>query len=155
MNVAHLDFTTANCVVLAVSLRDRLGYIAVMPPASRARAVGCRRARHLVLSDDGGLAVGAAILLHVAVLPDDDPDPSCRLRSASARQLGTWGLLAAGGRISVLSLRRPRPTRRPTETISPPTIVLAAGLVWHLLASAGTSTGALPSATGRLKPLQE
>jgi len=74
MNVANLDFTTANWVVLAVSLAIGLGYIAVMPPASRRnRAVGCRRARHLVLSDDGGLAVARAILLHVAVLPDDDP----------------------------------------------------------------------------------
>jgi hypothetical protein len=35
MNVANLDFKTANWVVLAISLAIGLGYVAVMPPASR------------------------------------------------------------------------------------------------------------------------
>ena len=35
MNVVNLDFKTANWVVLALSLAIGLGYIAVMPPASR------------------------------------------------------------------------------------------------------------------------
>ena len=43
------------------------------------REVGRRRARHPVLPDDGGLAAGAAILFHVAVLPDDGADASRRL----------------------------------------------------------------------------
>ena len=32
MNVANLDFKTANWIVLAVSLLIGLGYLAVMPP---------------------------------------------------------------------------------------------------------------------------
>ena len=35
MNVADLDFKTANWIVLAISLLIGLGYVAVMPRASR------------------------------------------------------------------------------------------------------------------------
>ena len=37
-------------------------------------ALRCRGTWHPVLSDDGGVAAGAAILFHVAVLSDDHPD---------------------------------------------------------------------------------
>ena len=58
--------------------RDRLsrGDAAGLAPD---RTVGRRGARHPVLPDDGGLAAGAAILFHVAVLPDDRADASRRL----------------------------------------------------------------------------
>ena len=77
MNIVNLDFKTANWVVLAMSLAigawlhrgDATGL-------AEDGAVGCRGARHIVLPDDGGLAAGAAILFHVAVFSDDDPDPS-------------------------------------------------------------------------------
>jgi len=35
MNFADLDFKTANWIVLAISLALGLGYVVVMPPASR------------------------------------------------------------------------------------------------------------------------
>jgi Kef-type K+ transport system membrane component KefB len=35
MNVVNLDFKTANLIVLAISLLIGIGYLAVMPPASR------------------------------------------------------------------------------------------------------------------------
>ena len=75
MNLLDLDFKTANWVVLAISLAIGLGYIAVMPPRSRTTPRSeCRGTWHPVLSDDGGLAAGAAVLFHVAVLSDDHPD---------------------------------------------------------------------------------
>ncbi len=80
MNLVDLDFKTANLIVVAISLLIGLGYIAVMPRSDAAHAaLGCRGTRHPVLPDDGGVATGAAILLHVAVLPDDHPDPPRRL----------------------------------------------------------------------------
>ena len=38
-------------------------------------ALQCRRTRHPVLPDDGGVAAGPAVLFHVAVLSDHGPDP--------------------------------------------------------------------------------
>ena len=112
MNVANLDFKTANYVVAAISLAIGLGFLAVMPPASQADgAVGCRRARHIVLPDDGGLAFGAAILFHVAVLSDRDPRSSRRLRSAAARagrHLGPFGTLR-GAHAAVAAVVPERP----------------------------------------------
>src|SRR5205823_2216793 len=57
-------------------------------------ALGCRRTRHIVLPDDGSITFGAAILLHVVVLPDRDPGAPGRLRSAcdgQGRDLGPAG----------------------------------------------------------------
>ena len=43
MNVVDISFKAANWLVLAISLAIGLGYLAVMPPASRrTRALGCR-----------------------------------------------------------------------------------------------------------------
>ena len=38
MNFANLDFKTANLIVVAISLLIGLGYVAVMPKASRVRS---------------------------------------------------------------------------------------------------------------------
>ena len=80
MNVANLDFKTANWIVLAISLADR-ARLSRGDAAGRApdRTLGCRGARHPVLPDDGGLAAGSAILFHVAVLSDHRADASRRL----------------------------------------------------------------------------
>ncbi len=47
--------------------------------------LGSRGTWHPVLPDDGGVTAGPAVLFHVAVLPDDRPDPPGSLRSASCR----------------------------------------------------------------------
>jgi len=70
------SFKQANWLVLAISLALGLGYVAVMPPASRRTPRSDRRgAWHSLLSYDGSFAARPAILLHVAVLSDDRPDP--------------------------------------------------------------------------------
>ena len=87
MNIANLDFKTTNWIVLAVSLLIGLGYVAVMPQRRAPDGtLGCRGTRHTVLPDDGGLAAGPAILLHMVVLPDDRADASRRLRPATRGQ---------------------------------------------------------------------
>src|SRR5260370_24440924 len=45
----------------------------------------CRRTGYPVLPDDGGVAIGPAVLFPVAVLPDDHPDTPGSLRSTSCR----------------------------------------------------------------------
>ena len=76
MNLVDLDFRTANWVVIAISLAIGLGYHRGDAGALAAdAAVGCRRTRYPVLSDDGGVAAGPAVLFHVAVFSDDRPDP--------------------------------------------------------------------------------
>ena len=86
MNVVDISFKAANLLVVAISLVIGLGYhrgdAAGIAPDGE---VGCRGDRHPVLPDDGRLAIGAAILLHVADLPDDRADASRRLRSAAHR----------------------------------------------------------------------
>ncbi len=77
MNIVNLDFKTANWVGAGGVARDRARlHRGDATGLAADGAVGCRGARHLVLPDDGGLAAGAAILFHVAVFSDDDPDPS-------------------------------------------------------------------------------
>ena len=99
------DFKTANSVVLAISLAIGLGYIAVMPARSRTdAALECRRTRYPVLSDDGGVAAGPAVLFHVAVLSDDHPDTPRRLSiPALSVRAGTWTALAIAGLLMCLS----------------------------------------------------
>ena len=80
MNVANLDFKTANLIVLAISLLIGLGYLAVMPTATRrTETLGCRGDRHSLLPDHRRLAAGPPILLSVAVLSDHGVGASGRL----------------------------------------------------------------------------
>ena len=80
MNVVDLDFKTANWIVLAISLAIGLGYLAVMPPASRrtersdAEELGILFCLMTVASP-----LARQYYFHVAVLSDHGADPSRRL----------------------------------------------------------------------------
>jgi hypothetical protein len=119
MNVANLDFRTANWIVLAISLAIGLGYLAVMPKATR------RTER----SDAEELGI-LFCLMTVA--------------SPLARQYYFLWLFFP---ITVLAHRAafdPRPAVRAA------TILLAAGLVWHILHPPAADV-ALPQAAGELQ----
>ena len=111
----------------------RTGFVAVMPPASAAYgALGRRGARHPVLPDDGGIAAGAAILFHVAVLPDDGADASCRLRRAAERAPGNLARPGAAGILMLLALPWFPNVLQAWGNNLVATAMLAAGLAWHI-----------------------
>ncbi len=156
MNVADLDFKTANLVVLALSLAIGLGFIAVMPPASRrtersdAEELGILFCLMTVASPLARqyyfmwLFFPITILIHRAAY---DPRPTVKL--------GTWGLLALTGCLLLLSLPLfPTDVQAWGNNLAA-TIVLAAGLVWHMRHPPEAAPGALSPATGALKPLQQ
>jgi hypothetical protein len=152
MNVVDLDFKTANLVVLAVSLALGLGYITVMPPASRrtersdAEELGILFCLMTVASPLARqyyfmwLFFPIAILLHRAAY---DPRPAVKA--------ATWGLLALAGGLMLLSL-----PLFPTDVQAygnnfAATAVLVAGLVWHML----HPPAALSPPPGELKPVEQ
>ena len=98
MNVVNLDFKTANLLVAAISLLIGLGYVAVMPRASRrtersdAEEIGI-----LFCLMTAATPLARQYYFHVAVLSDDGLDPSRRLRSACACQ-DRHMAVARGGR---------------------------------------------------------
>jgi hypothetical protein len=133
MNFADLDFKTANYVVLAVSLAIGLGFIAVMPPASRrtersdAEELGLLFCLMTVASPLARqyyfmwLFFPIAILAHRAAF---DPRPRV--------QAGTWVLLALSGALMLLSLPLfPTDVQAWGNNLAA-TAVLTAGLAWHL-----------------------
>src|SRR6266567_3221226 len=105
MNFANLDFRTANWIVLAISLAIGLGYVAVMPPASRrtersdAEEIGILFCLMTVASPLARqyyfmwLFFPMTVLMHRAAY-----DPRYRVR------LGTWITLAVAGLLLCLSL---------------------------------------------------
>jgi hypothetical protein len=156
MNIANLDFKTANFVVLAVSLAIGLGFIAVMPPASKrtersdAEELGILFCLMTVASPLARqyyfvwLFFPIAILVHRAAF---DPRPHV--------QAGTWGLLALAGALMLLSLPLfPTDVQAYGNNLAA-TIVLVAGLVWHLLRPPEPAPAALPAPAGELKPVQQ
>ena len=133
MNIVNLDFKTANWVVLAISLAIGLGYIAVMPPASRrtersdAEELGILFCLMTVASPLARqyyfmwLFFPMTILIHRAAY---DPRPAVKA--------GTWGLLALAGGLLLLSLPLfPNDVQAWGNNLAA-TIVLVAGLVWHM-----------------------
>ena len=107
MNLLDLDFKTANWVVVGGFALDR-PWLRRRDAAGAApdTPVGCRGTRHPVLSHDGGIAIGAPILFHVAVFPARGPDPprglrpSCRRPQGNmdcARDFGPSGVPVASG----------------------------------------------------------
>ena len=156
MNIANLDFKTANLVVLAISLAIGLGFIAVMPPASRrtersdAEELGILFCLMTVASPLARqyyfmwLFFPIAILVHRAAY---DPRPTV--------MAATWGLLALSGGFMLLSLP-PFPTDvQAYGNNLAATAVLVAGLVWHLKHPPETVPAALSPPAGELKPTRQ
>jgi Glycosyltransferase family 87 len=134
MNVVDVSFKTANLIVVAISLAIGLGYIVVMPPASRrtersdAEELGILFCLMTVASPLARqyyfiwLFFPMTILIHRAAW-----DPRLNVR------LGTWALLALAGLLLLLSLPLfPNDLQAWGNNLAA-TVVLAAGLVWHIL----------------------
>jgi hypothetical protein len=169
MNLADLDFKTANWVVVAISLAIGLGFIAVMPARSRitrlseAEELGILFCLMTVASPLARqyyflwLFFPVTVLIHRAAYD---------LR-AGARS-GTWTVLAVAGLLMCLSLPVfPHDLQAYGNNLAA-TAVIAGGLVWHILhpsldatvsassfgaiSSSGLSSSALSSTPGELQP---
>lgn len=134
MNVVDLSFKAANLLVLAISLALGLGYVAVMPPASRrtprsdAEELGILFCLMTVASPLARqyyfmwLFYPMTILIHRAIY---DPRPRVRI--------WTWIALAVAGLLMCLSLPIfPNDLQAYGNNLAA-TAILAAGLVWHIL----------------------
>jgi hypothetical protein len=153
MNVANLDFKTANLIVVAISLLIGLGYVAVMPRASRrtersdAEEIGILFCLMTVASPLARqyyfmwLFFPMTVLMHRAAY---DQRPAVRA--------GTWALLAVAGGLLLLSLPVFPIDLQAYGNNLAATVVLVAGLVWHMLHPlAAAAVSALPHATGGLQ----
>jgi hypothetical protein len=154
MNLLNLDFKTANWVVLGVAAILGLGFIAVMPPASRrtprsdAEELGLLFCLMTVASPLARqyyfmwLFFPLTVLIHRAAF-----DPRAAVRK------GTWTVLAISGLLICLSLPPFPHDWQAYGNNFLATVVMAAGLAWHLLHpledKAGSRTGSL-SASGRV-----
>jgi hypothetical protein len=151
MNIANLDFKTTNWIVLAVSLLIGFGYVAVMPSAARrtersdAEELGilfCLMTAASPLARQYyfiWLFFPMTVLMHRAAY---DPRPAVKA--------GTWSLLAIAGGLLCLSLPVfPNDLQAYGNNLAA-TILLAAGLVWHMLHPPAVEA-ALPQATGGLQ----
>lgn len=153
MNVVNLDFKTANLLVLAISLAIGLGYVAVMPSATRrtersdAEEIGilfCLMTAATPLARQYyfmWLFFPMTVLIHRAAY---DPRPKVRT--------GTWLLLAVAGLLMLLSLPLfPNDLQAYGNNLAA-TVLLVAGLVWHILhPPQADEAGALPPAAGQAK----
>jgi hypothetical protein len=154
MNVANLDFKTANWVVLAISLAIGLGYVAVMPPRSRrtrrsdAEELGILFCLMTVASPLARqyyfmwLFFPMTVLIHRAAY-----DPRANVR------LGTWAVLAIAGLLMCLSIPVfPNDLQAWGNNLAA-TALIAGGLVWHILHPPPKGTAdALSPAAGELQP---
>jgi Glycosyltransferase family 87 len=133
MNVFDLDFTTANWVVLAVSVLIGVGFIAVLPPASKvtprsnAEELGILFCLMTVASPLARqyyflwLFFPITVLIHRAVY---DPRPAARV--------ATWAVLALAGALMCLSFPLFPIYLQAMGNNLAATAVLVAGLVWHI-----------------------
>jgi hypothetical protein len=153
MNVANLDFKTANLIVVAISLLIGLGYVAIMPKASRrtersdAEEIGILFCLMTVASPLARqyyfmwLFFPMTVLMHRAAY---DPRPAVRA--------GTWALLAVAGGLLCLSLPIFPIELQAFGNNFAATVVLGAGLVWHMRHPPPTLiASALPAGPGRLQ----
>ena len=133
MNVVDLSFEQANLVVLAISLLIGLGFLAVMPPASRrtqrsdAEELGILFCLMTVASPLARqyyfmwLFFPITILMHRGAY---DPRPKARLLS--------WLALALAGALMCLSFNVfPKDFQAYGNNLAA-TVVIALGLVWHI-----------------------
>jgi hypothetical protein len=134
MNLADLDFKTANWAVVAISLAIGLGFIAVMPPRSGrtplsdAEELGILFCLMTVASPLARqyyfmwLFFPVTVLMHRAAY---DPRPAVRR--------GTWAVLAIAGFLICLSLPVfPNDLQAFGNNLAA-TAVIAGALVWHIL----------------------
>src|SRR6266852_3401872 len=134
MNVVDISFQAANWVVIGISIAVGLGYLAVMPPASRrtersdAEELGILFCLMTVASPLARqyyfmwLFFPIAILVHRAAY---DPRPAVRI--------GTWLTLAVMGILMCLSFGVfPKDWQAYGNNLAA-TAVIAGGLVWHIL----------------------
>ena len=133
INVLDLDFATVNRVVIAVFLVIGLGFIAVIPPASRltarsnAEELGILFCLMTIASPLARqyyfmwLFFPITVLIHRAVY---DPRPAART--------ATWIVLALAGALISLSLPLFPLYLQAMGNNLAATIVLVAGLVWHI-----------------------
>jgi hypothetical protein len=148
MNVVDVSFKTANLIVVAISLAIGLGYIVVMPPASRrtersdAEELGILFCLMTVASPLARqyyfmwLFFPMTVLIHRAAY---DPRPNVRA--------GTWALLAVAGILLLLALPLFPIDLQAWGNNLAATAVLSLGLVWHIL-----HPPALSPAAGKLQP---
>lgn len=153
MNVVDVSFKTANLLVAAISLLIGLGYVAVMPPATRrtersdAEEIGilfCLMTAATPLARQYyfmWLFFPMTVLIHRAAY---DPRPKVRT--------GTWLLLAVAGLLMLLSLPIfPNDLQAYGNNLAA-TVLLVVGLVWHILnPPPADAAGALPTAAGQAK----
>jgi hypothetical protein len=148
MNVVDVGFQTANLIVVAISLAIGLGYIAVMPLASRrtersdAEELGILFCLMTVASPLARqyyfmwLFFPMTVLIHRAAY-----DPRAGVRA------GTWALLAVAGILLLLALPLFPIDLQAWGNNLAATAVLSLGLVWHIL-----HPPALSPAAGKLQP---
>jgi len=149
MNIANIDFKTANWLVLAISLAIGLGYVAVMPPASRrtersdAEEIGILFCLITVASPLARqyyflwLFFPITVLAHRAAY---DPRPAVRT--------GTWALLAAAGGLLLLSLPVFPNDLQAYGNNLVAAALLAVGLGWHILHPPGADVALPQGASG-------
>jgi hypothetical protein len=153
MNLADLDFKTANWIVIGVSIAIGLAFVAVMPPASRrtprsdAEELGILFCLMTVASPLARqyyfmwLFFPLTVLMHRAAL---DPRPAVRR--------GTWAVLAVAGLLICLSLPVFPNDLQAFGNNFLATALLAVALAWHLLNPLQTvKTSASSAATGALQ----
>jgi hypothetical protein len=156
MNLVNLEFRTANWIVLAISLAIGIGYLAVMPKASRrtersdAEELGILFCLMTVASPLARqyyfmwLFFPMTVLMHRAAC---DPRP--------AVGAGTWALLAVAGGLLCLALPIFPIDLQAYGNNLAATAVLVAGLVWHILnPPPAAAAGALPLARSGLQLAQ-
>ena len=152
MNIADLDFRTANLLVLAISLLIGLGFLAVMPraalrtPRSDAEEIGilfCLMTMATPLARQYyflWLFFPITVLIHRAAY-----DPRAHVRT------NTWIALAVAGLLLCLSLPLfPTDVQAYGNNLAA-TVVLSAALVWHILRPPAQDAGALPPAAGQAR----
>lgn len=134
MNVADVNFKTANWIVLGVSLLLGLGFIAVMPPRARvtprsnAEELGILFCLMTVASPLARQYYFLWLFFPITVLAHRAAyDPRIAVR------VGTWAGLAAAGLLMCLSLPLfPRVLQAYGNNLAA-TAVIAGELVWHIL----------------------
>jgi Glycosyltransferase family 87 len=141
MNIVDISFQSANWVVIGISIAIGLGYLAVMPPAARrtarsdAEELGILFCLMTVASPLARqyyfiwLFFPMTILFHRAAY---DPRPAVRI--------WTWLTLAVMGVLMCLSFPVfPKDLQAYGNNLAA-TVVVAAGLVWHILHPPKTDT---------------
>jgi hypothetical protein len=153
MNLFDLDFKTANWVVIGISIAVGLGFIAVMPPASRrtprsdAEELGILFCLMTVASPLARqyyflwLFFPVTVLMHRAAY-----DPRASVRK------GTWAVLAIAGLLVCLSLPVFPTDLQAFGNNLAATAMIAGGLAWHILhPSLESRTSSLPASVGALQ----